>query len=210
MSFPICAANICVPNRKQIASFSIAGLMLGIAPLWLMLAAAKTSAQAQTSNPADWTQFHRDNMQRWNPYETILNVDNVASLNLKWNSSIGGASSPAVVNGVAYIGSNDDNVYALNASTGAKLWSFATGESVYSSPAVVNGVVYVGSFDHNLYALNATTGMELWSYTTGNIIDSSPAVANGVVYFGSVDNTDNLLGRSDDRGRIPAVRDRLG
>ena len=37
-------------NRKQTASFRIAGLMLAIAPLWLMLAAANTSAHAQTSD----------------------------------------------------------------------------------------------------------------------------------------------------------------
>ena len=47
MKSPICVTNICVTNRKQTASFSIAGLMLAIAPLWLMLAAANTSAQAQ-------------------------------------------------------------------------------------------------------------------------------------------------------------------
>jgi len=64
--------------------------LVTIAPLWL-LASANTSAYAQTSNgvsnsttavstapsPADWTQFHRDNMQRWNPYETVLGVNNV-------------------------------------------------------------------------------------------------------------------------------------
>ena len=38
MNFPIC-----LTNRKQTASFSIAGSMLAIAPLWLMLAAANTS-----------------------------------------------------------------------------------------------------------------------------------------------------------------------
>ena len=40
---------------------------------------------------------------------------------------------------------DDDNVYALNASTGAKLWSYTTGGDMDSSPAVANGVVYVGS-----------------------------------------------------------------
>ena len=34
------------------------------------------------------------------------------------------ASSPAVANGVVYVGSFDGNVYALNASTGALLWSY--------------------------------------------------------------------------------------
>ncbi|MGC1296454.1 MAG: hypothetical protein WA869_15580, partial [Alloacidobacterium sp.] len=90
-------------QRKQTASFRMTGLMLAIAPLWLMLAAANTSAYAQTSdnvsnstaattNPslADWTQFHRDNMQRWNPYETVLGINNVGSLQLKWKATLGG------------------------------------------------------------------------------------------------------------------------
>ena len=35
-------------------------------------------------------------------------------------------SSPAVANGVVYVGSIDDNIYALNATTGAKLWNYTT------------------------------------------------------------------------------------
>jgi outer membrane protein assembly factor BamB len=62
-------------------------------------------------------------------------------------------SSPAVANGVVYVGSGlngNGNVFALNARTGAKLWSYAT-DAVQSSPAVANGVVYVGS-DGGVYA----------------------------------------------------------
>ena len=51
---------------------------------------------------------------------------------------------------MVYVGSGDGNVYALNASTGAQLWSYPTGTSL-SSPAVANGVVYVGSNDGNIY-----------------------------------------------------------
>jgi outer membrane protein assembly factor BamB/5-hydroxyisourate hydrolase-like protein (transthyretin family) len=93
-------------------------------------------------------------------------------------------SSPAVVNGVVYVGSIDGNVYALNAATGAKVWNYTTGGAVDSSPAVVNGVVYVGSIDGNVYALNAATGAKVWNYTTGWYVPSSPAVVNGVVYVG--------------------------
>ncbi|MGC1295812.1 MAG: PQQ-binding-like beta-propeller repeat protein [Alloacidobacterium sp.] len=138
-------------NRKQTASFKIAGLMLAIAPLCLMLDTAYASAQSSsTPSPADWTQFLRDNMQRWNPYETILGVNNVGTLGLKWGFVFASdpgdlESSPAVVNGVVYSGSLDGNVYGLNATTGAKLWSFAVGSFVLSSPAVASGVVYVGS-----------------------------------------------------------------
>jgi len=168
-----------------------------------MLAAAITRADAQTtSSPPDWIEFHRDNMQRWNPYETVLGVGNVGRLKLEWKNPIGVydsaiASSPAVVNGVVYFGSEDGNVYALNASTGAKLWSFTTGNFVYSSPAVANGVVYFGSYDHNVYALNVSTGAKLWSFTTGGPVEfSSPAVANKVVYIGSDDGNVYALNAS--------------
>jgi outer membrane protein assembly factor BamB len=189
-------------HRKQTASFRIMGSLLTIAPLWLMMTAANTSAHAQTfdnvfnsstapvSSPADWTQFLRDNMQRWNPYETVLGVGNVGGLQLKWKiptelNVTYFQSSAAVVNGVVYIGSGDFNVYALNASTGAKLWSYQSLGRVLDSPAVANGVVYFGSDDSNVYALNASTGAKLWSYATGGPVESSPAVANGVAYVGN-------------------------
>jgi outer membrane protein assembly factor BamB len=64
---------------------------------------------------ADWTEFHRTNMQRWNPYEHVLNVNNVGSLYRKWSFKTGNFvyAAPAV-NGVVYVGSWDHNVYALS------------------------------------------------------------------------------------------------
>ena len=104
------------------------------------------------------------------------------------------AASPTVVNAVVYVGSYDSNVYALNATTGTKLWNCATGDSVLSSPAVSNGVVYVGSNDNNVYALNAATGAKLWNYATGSAVFSSPAVSNLVVYVGSNDGNLYAIG----------------
>ncbi len=59
-------------------------------------------------------------------------------------------------------------ICALNASTGAKLWRYATGTAddgfgVLSSPAVIDGVVYNGGGGEVLYALNADTGAKQWS-----------------------------------------------
>jgi outer membrane protein assembly factor BamB len=69
-------------------------------------------------------------------------------------------SSPGVADGVVYFGtgSDDDRVYALNATTGAQLWTFTTGNGVASSPAVANGIVYAGSYDDNLYAFTLPNG----------------------------------------------------
>ena len=90
---------------------------------------------------------------------------------MEFSTSNDVASSPAVVNGVVYIGSGDGNVYALNAYGGTQIWSYITGSNAFSipvnwvmsSPAVVDGVVYVGCDDGNIYALNATDGDKLWN-----------------------------------------------
>ena len=89
--------------------------------------------------------------------------------------------------GVVYVGSENGIVYALNANTGTEVWSYTTGNAIWSPPAVVGGVVYVGSWDDNVYALSANTGAKIWSYTTGGYVDSSPAVVGGTVYVGSLD-----------------------
>lgn len=86
----------------------------------------------------------------------------------------------------------DSLVYALNATTGAELWSYATGNQVYSSPAVANGVVYIGSDDGNLYALNAATGVKLWSYATGGSV-GDPVVANGMVYVSATETSNENI-----------------
>jgi outer membrane protein assembly factor BamB len=95
-----------------------------------------------------------------------------------------------------YVGSADGNVYALNATTGSKVWSYTTPVEIYSSPAVSGGIVYIGSDNDYVYALNATTGSYVWSYETGTClyaatsctVFSSPAVSGGIVYVGSKDD----------------------
>jgi outer membrane protein assembly factor BamB len=135
----------------------------------------------------DWRQFHFDaDGTRLNPFENVLNPRTVKGIGLKWfyltNFTV--SSSPAIVNGVVYVSSDDGNIYALNARTGAKVWSHGS-DSGFSSPAVANGVVYVSS--SVVVALNAKTGAELWSYPAGDSL-SSPVVADGMVYVGSADH----------------------
>jgi outer membrane protein assembly factor BamB len=140
---------------------------------------------------ADWSQFHFDaDGTRLNPYENVLNPRTVGGIDLKWSYNVGVGVNTAltVVNGVVFFGSDDFNLYAVDANNGAKLWSYNTGGYVYSSPAVANGVVYVGSNDYNVYALNARTGVRVWVYTASSGVYSSPAVANGTVYVGSSGN----------------------
>jgi len=132
---------------------------------------------------------------------------------VKWKFHTGGRviSSPAVVNGVAYVGSTDGNLYAIDAGSGALKWKFETKSWEVSSPAVVAGVVYFLSYDGHLYVLDAATGQVKWKFATGgekryagthlhhlepkaetmpdpwDFYLSSPSVSSGAVYFGSSD-----------------------
>jgi len=93
-------------------------------------------------------------------------------------------------NGTVYVGSSDNNLYALDAGTGDREWEYAAGGDILdSSPTVANGTVYVGSHNNSLHAIDAVTGNQEWSYATGDLIDSSPTIANGTVYVGSNDNS---------------------
>jgi PGF-CTERM protein len=123
---------------------------------------------------------------------------NMSNGKLTWRLTTGDyvLSSPALIDGVVYVGSDDNNTYALNATTGIELWNYTTGGAVLSSPAIVNGTVYIGSNDNYVYALNATTGAKVWSFTTGDYVFSSPAIVNGTVYVGSYDNNVYAIGNA--------------
>ena len=148
------------------------------------------------------------------PHSGVYNAAGAPKFNaIKWKFHTGGRviSSPAVVNGVAYVGSTDGNLYAIDAASGAQKWKFTSKAWEVSSPAVMAGVVYFLSYDGNFYALDAASGQVKWKFKTNgekhyagthlhylqpatesmpdpwDFYLSSPAVWNGTVYFGSSD-----------------------
>ena len=152
-----------------------------------------------------WPMFHYGPEHGgFNPLERRIGPSNVSKLIERWSAGTGNAvrSSPAVVNGVVYVTSENDTLYAFDATSGSPLWNGPLGTVLgWSSPAVVDGVVYVGSGDHRLYAFDATgssahcTGVSpartctpLWTAPTGGFLGSSPNVVRGVVYVSSFDN----------------------
>jgi outer membrane protein assembly factor BamB len=121
---------------------------------------------------------------------TSLYAFDAANGTLIWQQPVGGSrGAPAVVNGIVYTGSSAGGIFALNARTGAVIWTRTVATDISSAPAVVNGVVYVGGDYYPaqtvVYALNALNGAVIWNRTlqdATSFSDSSPAVANGVVY----------------------------
>lgn len=95
-------------------------------------------------------------------------------------------SSPAVVDGVVYVGARDGYLYAIDAASGRRRWSFNHEISwVNSSPAVSGGIVYAGSSDGRfIHAVDVDTGEEIWRLETPSIVWSSPAIVAGMLYVG--------------------------
>src|SRR6202022_1800565 len=132
---------------------------------------------------------------------------------VKWQFHTAGQvlSSPAIFDGVLYVGSSDHFLYALDATTGNLKWKFKSQGRITSSPAVSSGLVYFVSFDSHLYAVDASTGQLRWKFQTAgerrfaakhlhgaepaaetmpdpfDFFLSSPVLWNGEVYFGSGD-----------------------
>jgi len=111
-------------------------------------------------------------------------------------------NSPTISSGVVYVGGFDRKLHALNAVTGAYLWSFDGAQAGYdTNPLVVNGKVILGNRDGSMYAIGAhgtiNQGQLIWKFVSGGSIHLSAAYKNGVVYFAADDNHAYALNASD-------------
>jgi outer membrane protein assembly factor BamB/tRNA A-37 threonylcarbamoyl transferase component Bud32 len=100
-------------------------------------------------------------------------------------------SSPTVYRGNLYVGSYDNNLYALKAADGGFLWKYATEGGIATSPRISteDHLVIFGSDDGNVYGLDMRSGRPTWVLPTKGPVRSSPMVAHGHVFVGSDDGT---------------------
>ena len=155
-----------------------------------------------SNQPQDWPMFMND------PAHTPQG-SGPTNLALKWAKTFGAGgylrSSPAIVNGIGYIGSSDHNIYAFNVNSGNQIWKYTTDAAVRSSVAVVNGRVYTGSDDGNVYCLDAATGSKIWSVplTVANFGQAvqqtppSPMIIGSKLYIATLDGFVYCLSTSD-------------
>jgi quinohemoprotein ethanol dehydrogenase len=139
-----------------------------------------------------------------------INTGNVQNLKAAWMIHLGSGLStgtppytleatPIVQDGVMYMTTGADDVYALDPKTGAEIWEYRSGldQAINTAccgwdnrgVAVANGLVYVGRLDGAFMALDAKTGRVEWQtqvgrWQDGYTITSAPAYYNGVVYTG--------------------------
>lgn len=98
-------------------------------------------------------------------------------------------ASPTVHDGIAYVGSYDTNVWAVDIETGKQVWKFPTGQGIASTPAVDSAakLVVFGSEDYSVYAADLRTGRVGWSYPTRDKVRASACIAHNHVFIGSDD-----------------------
>lgn len=61
-------------------------------------------------------------------------------------------STPAIHDGIVYIGASDGRLHGLSLATGEKLITYQLGTPIASSPTIHEDTLYVGAYDGNLYA----------------------------------------------------------
>ncbi len=118
--------------------------------------------------------------------------------------------SPVVHNGTVYFGTGygDYKVFAVDADTGAEIWSKQMPYPVWGSPSVSENLVFFGlgrgNFSESgaipagkVVALHAETGDTVWEHAAEDAVLTAIAVQTGYVIFGSRDGYVYCLGAMD-------------
>ncbi len=139
--------------------------------------------------------------QRFSPVKEIT-ADNVANLKpvaIIQTGVVGSfENSPLVYDGVMFVSTPFDHVFAYDAVSGKQLWSYAPDlgyTQLCCGPesrgvAVADGKVYVGQLNGELVALDAKNGKVDWTTKVGDARDAfsltvAPQVYDGMVIVGT-------------------------
>jgi outer membrane protein assembly factor BamB len=140
---------------------------------------------------ADWPLFRGDSLQ-----SGVSAVKLPGQLRERWTVKTGESvdGTAAIAGGVVYVGSFDQNLYAIDLATGQVKWKTKLGPTK-AAVAVKDGAVYLGDADGKFYCVDAATGQKRWTFETDGEINSGANFAGDTVLFGSYDQTLYCLGR---------------
>ena len=133
-----------------------------------------------------------------------INRSNIKKLVPAWAFQTGDVdgglqATPIVVNGVMYLSSSRNRVFAIDAETGTELWHYYYQNprriGIIYSPwnrgvAVAQGRVFMGTLDNHVVALDQKTGRELWAVNVEDLrqcgcnITGAPLVVKDKVIVG--------------------------
>jgi len=154
-------------------------------------------------------------------YSTLKQIDtsNVKQLRGAWmtrlkSSGLGGKYSfeatPLVKDGIMYISTGNDDVFALDAKTGQILWEHWSqiGQTISTiccgwlnrGLAMGEGMLFIAQLDANMVALDIKTGKEVWrtpveDWHNGYGMTAAPLYYDGIVYTGITGGEFGIRGR---------------
>jgi len=105
-----------------------------------------------------------------------------------WRIAVPGGrplATPAVVDGMLFVGGGfaSHEFYALDAKTGARVWTFRTGDDGPTAAVVGEGCVAYNTESCTIYVHDARDGKVLWYRWLGDPLMSHPAIADGRVFM---------------------------
>jgi outer membrane protein assembly factor BamB len=99
-------------------------------------------------------------------------------------------STPAVVDGVAYIAGCDEILRGIRVADGKEVFNLPSGAYTAASPLIVNGRAYYGTYDNEVLAVDLTAKKILWRYKHPQRnfpFYSSAAIAGDRLFIGGRD-----------------------
>ena len=125
-------------------------------------------------------------------------------------------SAPVVKDSKVWFASSDDRLYALDAATGERLWTYSrgsyktVGQRMYASPALSDkGNLFYLFSDGTAVCVTASSGKEVWSkkivkeFTEQAQPRRTPLVDSGTVYF--IDGNLSVVALSELSGEVKGI-----
>jgi len=114
----------------------------------------------------------------------VFALDEFSGL-LVWSHTLDNTitTTPLFAQGNLYVGTYTGTEFALDALTGATIWSTGGFSLIDASAAVYDGInIYFGDFMAEYVALDATDGHVVWRTGIAGPVGTAPAYANGFLY----------------------------
>lgn len=131
-------------------------------------------------------------------------------LSVAWKYKTGGPvnSSPIVVNGTVYVGSDDNKLYALNADKWGKKWDFDSGDKISYSPTAYKGMIFFSTRGNKVFALDAETGKKRWEFQSDGWINAPVVAYDDKIFVGAYSNKIYVLDAATGK-KIGETRSRI-
>jgi alcohol dehydrogenase (cytochrome c) len=170
------------------------------------------------SGGANWITYGGAlNNERYSTLDQI-NTSNVQNLRGSWLTRLGSGrggkyifeADPIVIDGVMYIPTGNDDIFAIDGKTGRKLWEYSsdipqTNDLIccgWDNRGVAsgNGMIFSGQLDGSFVALDQATGKVVWrtqleDYHDGYSITGATRYYDGMVFTGMSGGENGIRGR---------------